>query len=194
MKNFFDVVAPIYENLHFGGKKTSDKIKSIVIFEPQDNIVDLGGGTGRTAKYFANKVQKVTVVDASGGMIRQCLQRHPELSCVHAEAQNLPFADDSVSKIIIVDAFHHFQNQKQVIKEIKRVLNKNGKVIIEEFNPAKIFGKLIVIIEKMFCLGSHFHSPTSLMNLFSMNGFKARIVNENKSTYYLVAEKTTNNL
>ena len=143
---------------------------------------------------MANKVQKITVVDASEGMIRQCLQRHPELSCVHSEAQNLPFVNNSVNKIIIVDAFHHFQNQKQVIKEIKRVLNKNGKVIIEEFNPVKIFGKLVVVIEKILCMGSHFHSPASLMNLFSMNGFKARIVNENKSAYYLVAEKTTNNL
>jgi len=194
MRNFFDIVAPVYEKLHFGGKKTFDKIKSIVIFEPLDKVIDLGGGTGRIAKFLANKVQKVTVVDASEGMIRQCLQRHPELSCIHAEAQNLPFADDSVNKIIVVDAFHHFQNQKQVVKEIKRALVDNGKVVIEEFNPVKMFGKLIVIIEKMLCLGSHFHSPTSLMNLFLMNGFKTTIVNENKSTYYLIAEKSTNSL
>jgi len=194
MKNFFDIVAPIYEKLHFGGKKTFDKIKSIVIFEPLDKVIDLGGGSGRIAKFLANKVQQVTVVDASGGMIRQCLQRHPELSCVNAEAQNLPFADDSINKIIIIDAFHHFQNQKQVIKEMERILANNGKVVIEEFNPIKMFGKLIVIIEKMFCLGSHFHPPTSLINLFSINEFKVRTINENKSTYYLIAEKLTNSL
>ena len=189
MKNFFDVVAPIYENLHFGGKKTSDKIKSIVIFEPQDNIVDLGGGTGRTAKYLANKVQKVTVVDASEGMIRQCLQRHPELSCVHAEAQNLPFANDSVNKIIIVDAFHHFQNQKQIIKEIRRVLNKNGIVVVEEFNPLKMAGKLVIIMEKLLLMGSVFHSPLSLADLFSSYGFKVRLTDEDKTSYYLIGEK-----
>ena len=189
MKNFFDIVAPIYEKLHFGDKKTFDKIKSIVIFEPLDKVIDLGGGTGRIAKFLANKVQKVTVVDASGGMIKQCLQRHPELFCVRAEAQNLPLADNSADKIIIIDAFHHFQNQKQAVKEIKRVLANNGKVIVEEFNPVKMFGRLIVIIEKMFCLGSHFHSPDSLMNLFSMDGFKVRLIDENKTSYYLIGEK-----
>jgi demethylmenaquinone methyltransferase/2-methoxy-6-polyprenyl-1,4-benzoquinol methylase len=187
--NLFDVLAPIYEKIHFGAKKTFDKIKSIVIFEPLDKVVDLGGGTGRIARFLRNKVQKITVVDTSEGMLKQCRRRHPELSCVHAEAQNLPFADDSINKVIVIDAFHHFQNQKQVVKEIKRVLAKNSKVVVEEFNPLKITGKLVIIMEKLFLMGSIFHTPLSLADLFSSNGFKVRLIDENRASYYLIGEK-----
>lgn len=189
MNNFFDIVAPIYEKLHFGAQKTFDKIKSIVIFEPSDKVIDLGGGTGRIANFLTNKVNKITVVDTSEKMLKQCQQWHPELSCVHAEAQSLPFADNSVNKIIIVDAFHHFQNQEQVVKEIKRVLAENGKVVIEEFNPLKMIGKLVIIIEKLFLMGSVFYNPLSLADLFSVNGFKVRLIDENKASYYLIGEK-----
>lgn len=190
MKNFFDIVAPIYERFHFGAQKTFDKISSIVIFEPLDITIDLGGGTGRIAKFLANKVQKVTVVDTSERMLKQCRRRHPELSCIHAEAQSLPFADNSVNKVIIIDAFHHFKNQNQVVQEIKRVLAKNGKVVIEEFNSLKMTGKFLIIIEKLFLLGSTFHHPLSLANLFSKNGFEVRLVDEKKVSYYLIGEKT----
>lgn len=187
--NFFDLVAPIYEKIHFGAQKTFDKIKSIVIFEQTDKVIDLGGGTGRITKFLTNKVKKITIIDASKSMLKQCERRHPQLSCIQAEAQKLPFADESIDKIIIIDAFHHFQNQQQVVKEIKRALTKNGKVILEEFNPLTVIGKLIIIMEKLFLMGSIFHTPMSLANLFTDNGFKVRLIDENKPTYYLVGEK-----
>jgi len=189
MKNFFDIIAPIYGRIHFGAQKTFDKIESIISFEQKDVVIDLGGGTGRIANFSVNKVKKVTVVDVSEGMIKQCRLRYPKLSCVNAEAQNLPFADSSVNKIIIVDAFHHFQNQKQVVCEIKRVLAKNGKVIVEEFNPLKITGKLVIIIEKIFLMKSVFYTPSSLADLFSRNGFKVGLIDEDRASYYLMGEK-----
>lgn len=189
MTNFFDNVAPIYDRFHFGARKTFDKIKSIVFFNPSDTIVDLGGGTGRIARFLINKVQKITVVDISKKMLKQCQRRHPKLYCAQAEAQSMPFADNSIDKIIIIDAFHHFPNQKQVVQEIKRVLIKNGKVIIEEFNPQKIIGKLIMIAEKLLFMGSVFHTPLSLADLFSDNEFKIRLIDENKVSYYLIGEK-----
>lgn len=189
MKNFFDIVAPVYEKLHFGASKTFNKIESLVAFEPPDIVIDLGGGSGRIAKFLTNKVRKITVVDISEGMLKQCQQRHPDLSCIKAEAESLPFADNSVNKVIIIDAFHHFQNQKQVAREIKRVLAKNGQIIIEEFNPLRVVGKLVIIMEKIFLMNSTFYTPLSLTALFSSNGFKVRIIDENMASYYLIGEK-----
>ncbi len=190
-KNFFDIVAPVYEKFHFGALRTFNKIKSAVIIKTSDRVVDLGGGTGRIAKFFAGKVSKVIVVDVSEEMINQCRKRHPEFSCVRAEAQNLPFADNSIDKVIIIDAFHHFQNQKLVVKEIKRVLHRNGKVIIEEFNPLTTFGKLVVVVEKFLLMHSVFHQPSSLADLFMRERFKVDLIDENKSSYYLIGEKGT---
>lgn len=189
MMNFFDMIAPVYEGFHSGGQKTFNKIRSTVIFDPLDLVVDLGGGTGRIAKYLANKVQKITVVDASEKMLRQCLLRHRALSCVHAYAQNLPFADNSVNKVVVVDSFHHFRNQKQVVEEIRRILTKNGKVVIEEFNPLTVAGKMVAVMEKLFGMNSVFYPPLTLADLFSKDGFKVQLIDEDRASYYLIGEK-----
>lgn len=69
MMNYFDILAPIYEKFHRGARKTFDKINAIEHFEKQDEVIDLGGGTGRIAKFFVGVVKKVTVVDPSKKMI-----------------------------------------------------------------------------------------------------------------------------
>jgi len=190
MEKIFDIIAPVYENFHFNAQKTFNNIESIISFQPSDKILDLGGGTGTIAKFFMNKVQNITVVDSSDKMVKQCRLLHPKVSCIYADAQNLPIADGIINKIIIVDAFHHFQNQEQVVKEVKRVLAKNGKVIIEEFNPTKITGRLVAIMENIFLrMGSIFHSPESLADLFSSNFFKVQVFDTGKRVYYIIAEK-----
>ena len=188
MKNFFNLIAPIYEQMQFGDKKTFRKIESLGDFRSTDDVLDLGGGSGRIAKFLINKVQKMTVVDSSQKMIEQC-QKRTGLSCVFAESENLPFANNSIDRIIIVDAFHHFNNQERAIQEIKRVLTQNGKVVIEEFNPAKIGGRFVMILETVLRLGSVFHTPPSLAQLFSNNGLNAQIFDAQRKTYYLVADK-----
>ncbi len=40
--------------------------------------------------------------------------------------ENLPLADGSMDKVILVDAFHHIPDQHKTVNEIKRVLKKNG--------------------------------------------------------------------
>lgn len=189
MKNFFDIAAPVYEKIHIGAKETFDRIESLVVFRKTDGIIDLGGGTGRIASFFKNKVKKVTVVDTSEAMLKQCRRRHPELSCLRAEAHSLPIPDNSIDKIIIVDAFHHFKNQRQVVKEIQRVLSAKGKIIIAEFNPLTTAGRIIRFIEKLLLMGSIFHSPSSLAYLFSSNGFNVQLIDEGKASYYLIGEK-----
>ena len=189
MRNHFDIIAPIYEKLHSGAKETFARIESMVSFESTDKVLDLGGGTGRIGRFLVDKVNSVVVVDSSKKMIDQCRQKYPKLSCICSDVKNLPISSDSINKIIVVDAFHHFQDQEQTIKEIKRVLVKNGEIIIEEFNPTSMIGKLVVLMEKIFCMSSVFHSPELLCNLFLSNGFSAKVFTKKRGSYYLVAKK-----
>lgn len=189
MKTFFDFVAPVYEKFHWGAWKTFKKIETIADFQSSDVVVDLGGGTGRIAKFLVGKVGNVTVIDLSEKMIEQC-KKHPGLSCVVASGENLPIADNSIDKIILVDTLHHMRNQTQAIKEMNRILKTNGKVVIGEFNPSTIGGKLITILEKILKLGSIFHSPDLLVSLFSGNGFATQLFDADKKDYYIVAKKS----
>ena len=186
MKNIFDFVAPFYEKVHLGAYKTFKKIEMLIGgFNAQDTVVDLGGGTGRIAKFLAGKVKNITVFDPSEKMIEQC-QKHQGVSCAVANGENLPVENNFTDKMIIVDAFHHIKNQEAVIKEIKRVLKPQGKVLIEEFNPLALGGKLAVFFEKILRLGSIFYEPELLANLFSRNGFEVQLFDKNKRSYYLL--------
>lgn len=189
MKNIFDFIAPVYERVHYGALETFKELERISGgFNGQDVVIDLGGGTGRIAKFLAGKVKSITVFDLSEEMIKQC-QNHSSLVCVVASGESLPIENNFADKIIIVDAFHHIKNQEAVIKEVKRVLKPQGRVLIEEFNPLVFWGKLAVLAEKILGLGSIFHKHSALADLFSKQGFRVKIFNENKSSYCLVAEK-----
>mgnify|MGYP001607863065 FL=1 len=137
---------------------------------------------------MAGKVKSITVVDPSLKMIEQC-QKHAGISCLHGQGENLPFENSSIDKIILVDVFHHIQNQSAAVSEIARITKINGKIIIGEFNPATFVGKLIVVFERVLGFNSKFYKPKDLSELFYSNGFKVDVFDKGKAVYYILAEK-----
>jgi demethylmenaquinone methyltransferase/2-methoxy-6-polyprenyl-1,4-benzoquinol methylase len=186
--NLFDFIAPVYEILHLGTKKSFKTLWQLGQFQKTDKILDLGGGTGRISKFFVDKAKEIIVLDSSSGMIKKC-RNHSGLTCVFGLAEQIPFPDNYFDKIIIVDAFHHFQNQEIVCQEIKRVLKQNGKLLIEEFNPKTMIGGFIVLIEKLLKMKSNFYSPKELSVLFAKYLSSIKIFNDVKARYYLIGEK-----
>lgn len=186
--NFFDFVASIYEVVHFGANKTFKILNELGKFQKTDKVLDLGGGTGRISKFLTNKVEEIIVLDSSPAMIKKC-QAHIGLSCLVGLAEKISFPDSYFDKIIIIDALHHFKNQETVCKEIKRVLRPRGEVFVKEFNPKTIIGAFIMTVEKILKMGSNFHSPEKLDTIFMKYFPKTKILNNNKITYYLSAQK-----
>lgn len=187
MYGFFDFIAPIYDYFRPEPLKVFHKIWNLGGFERSDRIVDLGGGTGAVAKLFVGRVQQILVIDPSQKMIERC-RKNSGLSCIVGGGESLPLESGTIDKIILVDAFHHIPNQLKTAEEIKRVLKKDGRVIIAEYNPEVFGGKLIVLFEKMLCLGSVFHAPSSLESFFTDQGFRVQIVNDGGKDYFLVAK------
>lgn len=186
--NYFDIISPVFNKLAPGAKKSFEKINALVGVAKTDRILDLGGGGGRIAEFFINKVEKITVADSSRGMIRQC-KKHKEIDCVLANAESLPFGNEYFNKIIMVDAFHHFYNQEKVAREAIRVLKKKGKIFIEEFNPKKPAGFLIYLFERALRMNSYFHTPESLSALWMKHNLDIKMLRKERAVYYLIGEK-----
>ena len=184
---FFNLFAPVYEWLHFSRpEKLLNFLKAEKLLNKNDKVLDLAGGTGRIGHLVSEFVGKVVVVDASKPMLKECKRKYG-LDCRYGHAEKVDFPDNSFDKVLIVDAFHHFQDQSAVIKEIKRILKPNGKVIIEEVNPRKIFGFLLMIAEKIFAMGSSFYQPKDLEKLF-LDNFNVKTNLVKNSFYYLVGK------
>jgi demethylmenaquinone methyltransferase/2-methoxy-6-polyprenyl-1,4-benzoquinol methylase len=52
------------------------------------------------------------------------------VSLSRGDAENLPFIDDSFDSVISVGAIEYFPNPEKVLRELARVVNPNGKVIV----------------------------------------------------------------
>ncbi len=162
----FNLIAPIYDRI-FGGMQHEQVFQHLDV-QPGMIVLDIGGGTGRVARYVAQHRGQVIVVDPSPVMIREA--RRKGLPGVRALAEQLPFPTASVDRILIVDAFHHFAHQELAARELMRVLKPGGRIVIEE-PDLRFFGtKIIAWMEKIALMQTRFLAPPDLIHLFEAHG------------------------
>jgi ubiquinone/menaquinone biosynthesis C-methylase UbiE len=95
-------------------------------------IVDIGAGTGSYALALAEHGYRVLAVEPSLIMRRQAIA-HPAIQWVDAIAENLPLPDQSADSAIIMLACHHFQDYRQALREVYRVVG-GGQIVLFTYN------------------------------------------------------------
>ena len=88
--------------------------------------VDIATGAGHTALAFAPAVQSMIASDITEPMLTKTMELANQytienLSTCIADAEVLPFDDQSVDLLLCRLAFHHFPNPTQAISEMARV-------------------------------------------------------------------------
>ena len=159
----FKIIAPFYDNVF--GSGNHEKLFDFTDLPVQGVLLDAGGGTGRISQYLKDEVEHVVIVDQSFDMLKQAsVKEHLITTCSLTE--HLPFADKTIARIIVIDALHHVCNQEGTAKELWRILEAGGRIIIEEPDIRNFGVKLLAIGEKLLGMRSHFLSPTKIANLF----------------------------
>ena len=102
-----------------------DYIKKYVKLSENTRILDVGCGNGFFGYYFS-KFCDVTELDYSKYM----LLMNPVEKLIQADAENLPFKDDTFDVVFSSALLHHVENPKEILGEYKRV-SKKFVVIIE---------------------------------------------------------------
>lgn len=148
-------------------------------------ILDVGGGTGRIARRLSPA--RVVIVDVERAMLLRARERG--LDVVQADAARLPFRDETIQAVLMVDAFHHLPSQREALVEARRVLHKDGKLVLEEFDPTSIGGAMIEFGEKVLRFGSRFHAPDSLHRLVEQVGFRVRTDRRTRRDYAIIGQK-----
>jgi ubiquinone/menaquinone biosynthesis C-methylase UbiE len=84
-------------------------------------ILDIGSKDGKKAQYILNK----------GQLIMSDITLKKSISpFVLSDAAHLPFSNDSFDLVTLLHVIEHTQNDKTVLKEIYRILKKNGTALI----------------------------------------------------------------
>lgn len=125
---------------------------------PIERVLDVGGGPGRAVETVDATTR--IVVDPARGMVARA--RTHGLAGVQADGARLPFGEDTVDAILVSDALHHVRDQTGLLAEAARVLAPGGVLVVRDFDPGTLRGRLLVAAEHLFGFESVFHTPDAL--------------------------------
>ena len=182
----FDILAPLYERLipHVN----VNILESLLKLDPRQQLLDVGGGTGRVSRFFQDKVERICILDFSAGMLRQARDSGGFETC-QGIAEAMPFPSDSFQRILAVDSFHHYRHQALAAKELVRILAPGGRLVVEEPDIHRFSVKLIALMETITLMRSHFYPPAEIAEMFTAAGGQVHIYENDGPNVWLIVEK-----
>ncbi|OPX84923.1 MAG: Demethylrebeccamycin-D-glucose O-methyltransferase [Pelotomaculum sp. PtaB.Bin104] len=123
-------------SLHPGGFMHTLKVLQLFSLTPEDIVIDIGCGAGRTACHIAKSSGAyVFGLDNSQEMLDKAKFRAAreglQVQFVHGDAGDLPFLDN-VADLILIESVLIFLPKVRVIDECLRVLKKGGMLVSTE--------------------------------------------------------------
>jgi ubiquinone/menaquinone biosynthesis C-methylase UbiE len=111
---------------------------------PRD-VLDIGCGTGRLLRKIRERDPNALLmgVDPAEGMIEKARQLMPDATFSVASAESLPLPDASVDLAFSTVSFHHWSDQVQGIREIRRVLRPGGQFLLADAAVPAFLAKMI---------------------------------------------------
>jgi len=109
------------------------------------SVLDAGCGSGLYAEELVTRGAEVTGVDASPEMIRLAADRIGDHCTfrVHDLEAPLTWADDaSFDAVVMALVLHHLRNPRQVLREFRRVLREQGRLVLSTVHPVADWRRL----------------------------------------------------
>ncbi len=103
-------------------------------------VVDVATGTGLTLMGLQELAHQAVGVDLSRGMLRRARRR--ALHVVQGDAFALPLPDAAFDVACCFKAFPHLPTPDIALRELGRVVRKDGRVVVELYNPRSLRGLL----------------------------------------------------
>jgi SAM-dependent methyltransferase len=182
----FDFLAPIYDRVI--PPPEAAPLRQRLRLPAPGRLLEVGGGTGRVAALMRPMVDHVVICDLSSSMLRQGRAKG-DCRGLQCFAEWLPFAQASFERVLVVDALHHFGDQRAAVGELWRVLKPGGRLVIEEPDITYLGPKLIKLAEKLALMGSHFYAPAELGAMVSAFDPAAKVESDGVSTVWIMGDK-----
>jgi ubiquinone/menaquinone biosynthesis C-methylase UbiE len=128
---YSDVIIPIFYDSSMDSTKINEGRKSILSRITEEEILEIGFGTGINIKYYPGNVKKIIGIDANKGMLNQFNKKSGngkiEIDLLHQSGESLPFPDNSISSVVSTYTLCSIKNITSALNEIYRVLIPGGK-------------------------------------------------------------------
>ncbi|WP_440706003.1 class I SAM-dependent methyltransferase [Heyndrickxia oleronia] len=161
------------------------EIISLLDLSDHDRIADLGSGNGFFTIPFAKETDNhVYAVDVEPKMLELLKERAlkegiKNIQYVLSDLENIQLGDASVDKAFVAFVMHEIPNMEKALSEFKRILKKDGKLMIIEWDA----------VESQVGPPIHERISSDKMQSFLLdNGFHAKIVSLNTAVYAAIIE------
>lgn len=119
----------------------------------RDSLIDIGGGFGRLASVYAPLFQKCLVLDPAEKSLRIGRERtknFPNVSFIKDSLPKVSFEDSFFSVALMIRVSHHLPDLSQSLKEICRLLKKDGYLVLEVANKIHFLARIRAILKLDF--------------------------------------------
>lgn len=104
-------------------------VKKYVV--PDSTILEIGCGTGLSSKLMSEEGYDVTGVEISELFLKESADfMSCNLKYCVADTEKLPFGDHVFNAVVAYDVIEHIENIDRVLKELDRVLNPGGILLL----------------------------------------------------------------
>ncbi|MDO8638500.1 MAG: class I SAM-dependent methyltransferase [Candidatus Daviesbacteria bacterium] len=142
-------------------------------------VLDVGCASGTFTNQLAQFLpgSKICGVDTYDSAIKFARKKYPYLNFIKADAHKLPFKENSYDLIICYETIEHVVNPLLVLKEMRRVLKKDGMAILAMDSGSLMFRIIWWFWEKtkgQVWDGAHLHPfhHNHLEQIIRESGFK----------------------
>lgn len=137
-KSFFNQMAEGWDE-RFYTQEMRERLPQLVsLFQLQKRarILDVGAGTGGIIPYLLEAIGpegSLWAIDYAEEMVkigRMKFQKESRVIFELASVENLPYKDQFFDHVVCFGAFPHFEDKKEALEEMGRVLKTGGTLII----------------------------------------------------------------
>ena len=144
-----------------------------------DEYLEIGFGSGIFIKRHMSHVSKIAGIDHSDDMVKLASKFNKELvesgkaEFKHGSASSLPWADNEFTVVAAIEVFFFLNETDKALKEIFRVLQPGGRLVIEMAYNKDDGADHKKIIKKM---GLKLYSGEEMKKLLKKAGFNDIVI------------------
>lgn len=122
------------------------------LFTSETKVIDIGCGSGRWSKYVAPKVGIIEAVDPSHAVLvaRRMLAEDTNTRVTHAEANNIPFEDNTFDFGFSLGVLHHIPDTQSALNSCVSKIKPGGHFLVYFYyrfdNRGPLFKSLFGVI------------------------------------------------
>jgi demethylmenaquinone methyltransferase/2-methoxy-6-polyprenyl-1,4-benzoquinol methylase len=175
-KEKYNRIAGIFDLINRGSeKKWFSKWKTQFFSPLKGDLLEVGIGTGKSINFYTENA-KVIGIDFSEEMLKKAKERliksgTKNITLKQMDVENLDFKDNSFDYVVTCCVFCSVPDPVKGLKEIKRVLKPDGKLIMIEHVLSE--NPIIALLERLhnpiieFFMGANINRDTKQNILYS---------------------------